>query len=181
MRRIILTGAPGAGKTVLLRALEAAGHAVVEEAATDVIALAHARGDTEPHLRPEFIDEILTLQIARQRRAEAASASVVFFDRSPICTWALADHLGYAPPSGLDAEVARIVEHGVYERRVIFVETLGFIRNTEARRISYEDTLRFEAVHEAAYARFGYEIARIPPGPVDARVEAVLAAVREGP
>ena len=40
MHRYILTGAPGAWKTVLLRALERAGHAVVEEAATDLIALA---------------------------------------------------------------------------------------------------------------------------------------------
>lgn len=37
-RRYVLTGAPGAGKTMLLRALAERGHAVVEEAATDVIA-----------------------------------------------------------------------------------------------------------------------------------------------
>ncbi len=35
--RYVLTGAPGAGKTVLLHALAREGHAVVAEAATDVI------------------------------------------------------------------------------------------------------------------------------------------------
>lgn len=42
MPRYVLTGAPGAGKTAILRQLEIEGHAVVEEAATDVIALAQA-------------------------------------------------------------------------------------------------------------------------------------------
>jgi hypothetical protein len=37
----ILTGTPGAGKTAILRLLEVNGHAVVEEAATDAIALSN--------------------------------------------------------------------------------------------------------------------------------------------
>jgi predicted ATPase len=44
----ILTGAPGAGKTAVLRLLEVSGYRVVEEAATDVIALGHALGRAEP-------------------------------------------------------------------------------------------------------------------------------------
>ena len=37
MRRFIITGAPGAGKTAIIRQLELDGFSVVEEAATDVI------------------------------------------------------------------------------------------------------------------------------------------------
>ena len=47
MKRYVLTGTPGAGKTALLRAAEAAGYAVVEEAATDVIALGQAIGNRD--------------------------------------------------------------------------------------------------------------------------------------
>jgi predicted ATPase len=47
MKRFILTGAPGAGKTVILRQLECDGFGVVEEAATDVIALGEALGVAE--------------------------------------------------------------------------------------------------------------------------------------
>jgi hypothetical protein len=39
MKRRILTGTPGAGKTSILRLLERLGHSIVEEAATAVIAL----------------------------------------------------------------------------------------------------------------------------------------------
>lgn len=47
MKRFVLTGAPGSGKTVIIRQLELEGFSVVEEAATDVIALAQARGIAE--------------------------------------------------------------------------------------------------------------------------------------
>src|SRR5438874_6125031 len=43
MRRFIITGAPGAGKTAIIRQLELDGFSVVEEAATGVIAVAQAR------------------------------------------------------------------------------------------------------------------------------------------
>ena len=44
MKRFVITGAPGAGKTAIIRQLELDGFSVVEEAATDVIAASHARG-----------------------------------------------------------------------------------------------------------------------------------------
>ena len=45
MKRYILTGTPGAGKTSILRMLAARGHSVVEEAATSLIALGQAGGE----------------------------------------------------------------------------------------------------------------------------------------
>jgi predicted ATPase len=38
MKRYVLTGTSGSGKTSILRALECEGHPVVEEAAIDIIA-----------------------------------------------------------------------------------------------------------------------------------------------
>ena len=48
MKRYILTGAPGAGKTAILRQLELDGYGVVEEAATDIIAIEQAQGVADP-------------------------------------------------------------------------------------------------------------------------------------
>ena len=97
MIRYILTGAPGAGKTAVPRLLECNGATVVEEAATDVIALENARGHREPWHDQRFIDKIVTLQRQRQRqaRAQATEAAAVFFDRSPVCTLALSRYLGF--------------------------------------------------------------------------------------
>ena len=73
MRRFIITGAPGAGKTAVIRQLELDGFSVVEEAATDVIAAAQARGIAEPWTDPSFIDLITNLQRRRQIRASLSA------------------------------------------------------------------------------------------------------------
>ncbi|HEY3800387.1 MAG TPA: AAA family ATPase [Caulobacteraceae bacterium] len=177
MRRFILTGAPGAGKTALLRRFEAAGYAVVEEAATDLIALTTARGHQQHWDGPDAIDNLVALQRARQIRADYWPDDVVIFDRSPICTWALAEFMGRAPSPGLVAECERIVAEGVYEPRVLLLDLLGFITPTEARRITLADSQAFEAVHVAAYERFGFELIRIPPADVETRFAAALAAM----
>jgi len=99
MKRFILTGAPGAGKTAILRQLELDGFNVVEEAATDLIALAQACGITELWREASFIDSIADLQRRRLARASCQPDEVQFHDRSAFCTAALAAYLGY-PVSG---------------------------------------------------------------------------------
>ncbi|HEY1749795.1 MAG TPA: AAA family ATPase [Caulobacteraceae bacterium] len=177
MQRHILTGAPGAGKTVLLRRLELAGFPVVEEAATDLIALVTAKGVDRHWEVPSFIDDITALQRARQLRADAWPDAAAFFDRSPICTWALCEYAGRTPPPILVEEMARIDRERIYERRVFFCDLMGFITPTEARRITLEESRRFEAIHADVYARFGYDLVRLPPADVETRFEAVMVSI----
>ncbi len=173
MTHFILTGAPGAGKTVVLRQLEVIGHLVVEEAATDVIALAQAKGVAEPHREPVFIEAIASLQA--RRRATATAGGTVFHDRSPICTLALARYLGLPVSDGLARELAAVETERFYARRVFFLRNLGFIVNTAARRIGFEDTLRFERVHEMVYRELGYELAFIDAADVEERARRIIA------
>ena len=90
MKRFILTGAPGSGKTAIIRQLELDGFSVVEEAATDVIAVAQAHGTAEPWTHPSFIDAVASLQRDRQIRASHQPDNIQFHDRCAVCTAALA-------------------------------------------------------------------------------------------
>jgi len=108
MRRFVLTGAPGAGKTAIIRQLELDGFGVVEEAATDVIAAAQAQGTLHPWMHPSFIDEIAKLQRNRQLRASHQPDEVQFHDRCAVCTAALAIYLGYPFSPLLASELERI-------------------------------------------------------------------------
>jgi predicted ATPase len=174
----VLTGAPGAGKTAILRLLEHTGHQVVEEAATDVIALEHALGRPEPWTSPGFADAIVTLQRDRQTRV-AVGAGVgdpVFVDRSPVCTLALSRHLGSPVSALLAAEVNRVVADRVYAA-VFFVRNQGYVEPTAARRIGLAESLAFEELHELTYRELGFEPIEVPAGPLSWRAGLVCAAV----
>lgn len=181
MPRFILTGPPGSGKTALLRLLERDGYAVVEEAATDVIALQQALGEPEPWGRPEFVDEVVALQRQRETSGPPGDATA-FFDRSPVCTLALARFLGLPVSPLLAAELDRVVRDGIYARSVFFVRSQGFVTPTAARRISLAESLEFERVHELAYRELGFELADVPAGPLAERAALVgRIALRPGP
>lgn len=176
MKRFILTGTPGSGKTAILRQLELDGFGVVEEAATDVIALLQAKDIAEPWTRPAFIDEVVALQAHRRVRL---SDELQFHDRSAFCTAALAEFLGYPPSETLTRELDRLKREGFYEKRVLFVQNLGFVTATAARRIDLEEARRFEALHERTYRLHGFEPIPIFPGSVLDRVAAIQGVVDE--
>lgn len=175
--RYILTGAPGAGKTVLIRQLECDGFSVVEEAATAVIALLHAHGIEEPWRDPSFTEKITELQLQRLSMP-AHAAGPHFHDRSVFCTYALALYLGHPIPPILESAVAHAVAEATFDRRVFFIRLLGFITPTQARRISFEESQRFEHVHEEVYRDFGFDLVSIGPGTIAERTAAIVAATR---
>lgn len=164
MKRFIITGTPGSGKTAIIRQLELEGFAVVEEAATDVIAAAQARGISEPWASPSFIDSVVGLQRQRQFRALCQPDEVQFYDRSPVCTAALSFYLGYPFSAALTRELERIKAEAIYEQTVFFVRHLGVITPTDARRISFEEALVFERIHEEIYQSLGFSLISVEPG-----------------
>lgn len=170
-------GTPGCGKTSIIRALEIKGYFVVNEAATDVIAHEQMQGNAEPWKHPNFIDIIIKLQRQRQMQVAKVFSELQFFDRSPVCTYALAIYLGFEPTPSLLKEIERIKEDDVYQKQVFFIENLGFCNPTEARKINFEESLIFEKIHSEAYARFGYDCIKIPFASELERVDIILKSV----
>jgi predicted ATPase len=77
-------------------------------------------------------------------------------------------------------ELERIQKEAIYEDRVFFIRSLGFITPTEARRISLEDAVRFERIHEETYRSLGFELISVEPGSLVDRVWTIKAAVEQG-
>src|ERR1700683_5366312 len=117
MKQYIITGNPGCGKTSIILSLEVSGYLVVEEAATDIIALRQAQGIAEPWMHPSFIDDITNLQKLRQIRI-ADMAEVQFYDRSPLCTYALSVWLGFPISTTLADEIQRIKNERIYQTQI---------------------------------------------------------------
>jgi predicted ATPase len=174
MKRYILTGTPGSGKTSILHELKRQGYSVVEEAATDVNAREQRLGNAEPWLQPDFIDSIVRLQKQRQLEAATLPDDLQWYDRSPICTLALSRYLGYPASASLVEEIARIEREGIYQRQVFFIEHLGFCQPTEVRKITFEESLVFEKIHEETYTFLGYDLLKIAPEALSERVHRII-------
>jgi len=178
VRRYVITGAPGAGKTTILAALRQRGYAVIDEAATDVIARDQASGSAEPWRDADFLTKIALLQHERQQLPAPAGSTVQVFDRSPICTLALAHYLERPVPPLLAEEVDRVLAQAIYRPRVFFVRLLGSITPTAARRITYPQSVRFERFHEQAYRRHGFELVDVPASGTQERADLVDRLIR---
>lgn len=182
VNRYILTGAPGSGKTSVIREMEQQGHIVVHEAATDVIADAQTKGIEKPWEEPRFVADIATMQRERQASTQGA---LQFFDRSPFCTYALGVYLAqlqnteFQPPKTLAEEIDRCLAMKIYQPKVFFFENLGFIEHTAARKISYADALVFEQIHVSTYQRFGFELILVPAAPVAERQKYILDRIAQ--
>ena len=170
MKRYILTGTPGSGKTSILHELKSQGYSVVEEAATDVNALEQMSGNPEPWMQSDFIDTIVRLQKQRQIETSTYPDKLQLYDRSPICTLALSRYLGYPSSPCLLEEMERIERESIYQRQVFFIENLGFCQPTEVRKISFEESLLFKKIHTETYTSLGYDLIKIAPKSLSERV-----------
>ncbi len=178
MNNYILTGTPGAGKTTLLNGLKALQYNVITESATDIIAQEQANGTPKPWEHVAFLAQITTLQMDRQHVANKSSKNTTFFDRSPICTYALCTFLKYTPPQLLLNEIKRIRALKVYNNDVFFIENLGHVAQTSARRINYEDALLFEQMHKDAYKKFGFNLITIEKDSIENRIKKIIGFCR---
>jgi predicted ATPase len=175
LKRYVLTGAPGAGKTAVIRQLEVDGFSVVEEAATDIITLKQAQGLCEPWSSNSFIDEVVDLQRTRLLRSSYLPGEIQFHDRSIFCTAALSDYLARPRSVALSQELERAVAKCWFQPEVFFIRSLGFVIPTAARRISLEEATQFERVHEEVYRDFGFQIVFVEPASPSDRANLIKA------
>ena len=98
-------------------------------------------------------------------------------DRSVLCTLALARFLERPVTPLLEAEVARVAQAGVYERAAFLIRPIGFIVPTAARRISYQESLDFERLHEVTYGEHGFELIAVAAASVAERAALIAGEI----
>ncbi|MEL6888346.1 MAG: AAA family ATPase [Pseudomonadota bacterium] len=169
-RFYLITGCSGGGKSSLLAALAASGHATVPEPGRRIVADARQRGGPFPWVDPAGFAQ-RALVVARDDLATARGPrGPVFFDRG-IVDAAVALHHSAGIP--LNAS------HGptpAYARTVFVAPPWPalFTRDAE-RRHSFEAAVAEYHRICAALPLLGYRIVQLPRAPVAARVRFVRA------
>lgn len=80
--------------------------------------------------------------------------------------------------TALQVEVDRVLAERVYESTVFLVRPLGFVHATPARRITFADSLTFQAVHEQVYRAHGFTLVEVLAGPPAGRADLVESTTR---
>src|SRR3546814_13031662 len=98
---VVLTGAPGSGKTTVLNALRQLGIATVDEPARQILAEQRSIGGAGvPDRNPALFTELLLSRALYAHRRHSDSEGPLLFDRG------LPDVIGYARRFGAPAEAA---------------------------------------------------------------------------
>jgi predicted ATPase len=178
-RFVVITGGPGAGKTTLIDALEAAGFGRTVEAGRAIIQDEVATGGAAlPWTdREAFAARMLEWE-RRSHEAASARAAVrdgpVFFDRGVPDVIGYRRLVGLPIPRGLD-EAARRLR---YHRRVFLAPPWPEIFHADAeRRQNFDEAVRTREAMRAVYAEYGYEVVELPRATVAERVAFVLEEV----
>ena len=174
-RFFVLTGGPGAGKSSLVAALAALGHATMEEAGRAIIRDQTAIGGSAlPWAdRGAFAELMLSWEL-RSYRDAGAVAGPVFFDRG------IPDVAGYLALCGLAVppHVGRAVALFPYATTVFIAPPWPEIFSQDSeRRQDFAEAVRTFETMAATYQRAGYRLAELPRAPVAARVAFVLETI----
>ena len=158
-RRHVITGAPGSGKTSVVRDLAAAGFATVPEAAREVIAQQRAKdGDAIYESDPKrFLERMLSRTIADFERLALASRRA-FFDRG------IPDQIGYAELFDLDPAPATAAARELRYDDPVFVlpANSDFYVADEDRRMTFEVAKSFGDRVRGIYQDLGYRLIDVP-------------------
>lgn len=170
VRRIVVTGGPGAGKTALLDELARRGHPYAAESARAIIRERLAQG-LPPRPEPiDFAREILRRDIERYREA-GAGAGLHFFDRGILDGLGMLDQLGVLSAPERD----RYLTEFPYHRQAFLLPPWEAIYQMDAERDqTFAQSVRVHDGLRQWYLRCGYETVSVPPGPVADRCDFVL-------
>lgn len=173
-QRIVITGAPGTGKTTLMQLLKDEGYAVHPEMARQLIREQQANDGTALPWKDHrtFGRELFQRQVGQYRGA--LEGQVNFFDRG------IPDNLAYLRRDGLPApDLERQARKYPYFPKVFLTPPWKDIYDQDAERWEdFELMLAIDAALRAIYFEYGYQIIEVPRMAAEDRLDFVLYHLR---
>lgn len=170
MKRIILTGAPGTGKTILLEGLRKQGYSVFQESSREVIKeeITKEKGILPWNDLDNFIIKVIEKDI---KNYQAASENFCFYDRCLIDIAAYE----YMYKNTISSSLKDLISEHTYHKKFFFAPIWEDIYHMdEERRETYQEAQKIHTHLLDIYKLFGYIPIEIPKTSVEKRLEFVM-------
>jgi len=156
IKRYIITGAPGTGKSTTLEALRLRGHYCYNEISREIIKEQQEKGgDIFPWTKVEAFSEICYMRM--QKQLAEAPAPTIFYDRG------IPDIIAYLRRQGKQEKTAYHKGIELYEKKVfLFPGWKEIFINDDQRPESYEEAMEVEKFLRSTYREFGFEVIEVP-------------------
>ncbi len=174
--KIVLTGAPGTGKTTLVKELEKRSFTCMHEISREVILEARKNGTeqlflTEPLL---FSEKLLKGRMQQYRESESLDAEMVFFDRGLPDIFAYMNYIGQDYPD----KFVQVCKNHRYDFVFLMPPWEEIYITDNERYESFEQALAIHNHLMKAYESLEYSVVLVPAAPVEERADFVLNVIR---
>lgn len=170
IKRIVLSGAPGTGKTTILNLLKKQGYKCMEEVSREIIAHELAiNSDVLPWKDLKAFSKLILKD--RIEQYKNAVAPITIYDRSIIDTIAYLNHANYI----IDEVYNKAAKSHKYSNLVFICPLWEEIYTKDNER--HEDYIDTLSIHESivnTYSKYGYKTILIPKDSPQNRVNFIL-------
>ncbi len=175
MKRILLTGGPGTGKTTVLQHLKDRGHTCFEEVSRAIILEAQENGIEQLYLtHPEaFNNKLLKGRIQQHLDCETINTDFIFLDRGIPDIIAYNNYINVANSNS----AIKATQQYLYDFVFVFPPWKDIYKKDNERYETYEEAVKIYEDLKKTYLNLGYEVLEIPIDTVNERTNYILNIV----
>lgn len=172
MRKIVITGGPGTGKTTIINQLESVGYACMHEISRTVTAMARKNGIEQLFLKDPLLFSKLLLEGRMMQYQEALKLDTqfVFFDRGIPDVHAYMNYMGIKYPKKYMNESKK----NLYDTIFLMPPWEAIYITDNERYESFEQALAIHNHLKNTYESLDYKTIEVPVGNVAERVDFIL-------
>ncbi len=169
IKRIVITGGPGSGKTTLIEHLEQNGNTVMHEISRQIIVEAQKDGIDQLFLKDAilFSDKLIKGRLNQFEKAEKLGSNTIFFDRGMPDVTAYMEYVDVRYP----ADFSDLCLQYRYNTIFILPPWKEIYTTDNERYESFEEAEKIFNFLKTEYEKFGYQIITVPVGNIDERIK----------
>lgn len=176
MKRIVITGGPGSGKTSLIKKLEDDAYPVIHEISRQVILEAQQQGIEQLFLENPilFSEKLLEGRLKQFHEGETYNEQFLFYDRGMPDVTAYMDYVATHYPKNF----SQTCKENKYDAIFVLPPWKDIYHPDNERYESFEQAEKIFGFLKKAYQNYGYPINEVPVGSIDDRIKYILTNLK---